>query len=100
MTQALMRTDYRLADSLEATSGQVFLTGTQALIRLALMQSARDDERGIRSAGFISGYRGSPLGGYDQALWQAKKHLAAQNIVFTPGVNEELAATATRRRFR
>jgi indolepyruvate ferredoxin oxidoreductase len=49
---------------------------------------------GLNTAGFISGYRGSPLGGYDQALWQAKKHLAAQNIVFQPGVNEELAATA------
>jgi indolepyruvate ferredoxin oxidoreductase len=49
---------------------------------------------GLNTAGFVSGYRGSPLGGYDQSLWAAKKHLAAQNIVFQPGVNEELAATA------
>jgi indolepyruvate ferredoxin oxidoreductase len=94
MTQALMRTDYRLADSLEATSGQVFLTGTQALIRLALMQSARDDEHGIRSAGFISGYRGSPLGMVDQAAWKAAALLDSSRVRFLPAINEELGATA------
>jgi indolepyruvate ferredoxin oxidoreductase len=55
---------------------------------------ARRGAAGLNTAGFISGYRGSPLGGYDQALWKAKKHLAQNHIVFQPGVNEELAATA------
>ncbi len=94
MTQALMRTDYRLADSLEATSGQVFLTGTQALIRLALMQAARDAAHGIGSAGFISGYRGSPLGMVDQAAWKAAALLDAERVRFLPAINEELGATA------
>jgi indolepyruvate ferredoxin oxidoreductase len=66
----------------------------QALVRLPMLQKKRDAMNGLNTAGFVSGYRGSPLGGYDQSLWQAKKHLAAQNIVFQPGVNEELAATA------
>ena len=70
------------------------MSGVQALVRLPLMQQARDAAQGVNTAGFISGYRGSPLGGYDQALWAAKTHLAAQHIVFQPGVNEELAATA------
>ena len=94
MTQALMRTDCRLADSFEATSGQVFLTGTQALIRLALMQAERDAERGIRSAGFISGYRGSPLGMVDQAAWKAAALLDSSRVRFLPAINEELGATA------
>jgi TPP-dependent indolepyruvate ferredoxin oxidoreductase alpha subunit len=66
----------------------------QALVRLPMLQRTRDAMAGLNTAGFISGYRGSPLGGYDQALWQAKKHLQAQHIVFQPGVNEELGATA------
>ena len=70
------------------------MSGVQALVRLPMLQRKRDAVVGLDTAGFISGYRGSPLGGYDQALWQAKKHLAAQNIVFQPGVNEELGATA------
>jgi indolepyruvate ferredoxin oxidoreductase len=94
MTQALLRPGYRLADALEATAGQVFLTGTQALIRLALMQAARDAESGIRSAGFISGYRGSPLGMVDQAAWKAQRLLDARGIRFLPAINEELGATA------
>ena len=64
--------DYRLQDNLAATSGAVFLTGTQALVRLLLMQRRRDEAAGLSTAGFISGYRGSPLGTYDLALWQAK----------------------------
>ncbi len=59
-----------------------------------MLQRERDLAAGLNTAGFISGYRGSPLGGYDQALWKAESHLTAQNIVFQPGVNEELAATA------
>ncbi|MEP7297238.1 MAG: indolepyruvate ferredoxin oxidoreductase family protein [Burkholderiales bacterium] len=83
-----------LDDKYALENGRALMSGTQALVRLPMLQKKRDALGGLNTAGFISGYRGSPLGGYDQALWQAKKHLAAQNIVFTPGVNEELAATA------
>src|SRR4051812_49755675 len=83
-----------LEDKYTLSSGRVFLTGTQALVRLAMMQRERDLAAGFNTAGFISGYRGSPLGGFDQALWKAKKHLGDHGIHFTPGVNEELAATA------
>ena len=83
-----------LDDKYALESGRAFMSGVQALVRLPMLQTQRDALAGLNTAGFISGYRGSPLGGYDQALWQAKKHLAAQNIVFQPGVNEELAATA------
>ena len=74
--------------------GRAFMTGTQALVRLPMIQRQRDLAAGLNTAGFISGYRGSPLGAYDQALWKAKKFLKENHIVFTPGVNEELAATA------
>ena len=83
-----------LDDKYSLGHGRAFMSGVQALVRLPMLQRARDAAAGLNTAGFISGYRGSPLGGYDQALWAAKKHLAAQNIVFQPGVNEELAATA------
>jgi indolepyruvate ferredoxin oxidoreductase len=72
----------------------VFLTGTQALIRLMMLQRVRDQRAGLNTAGFISGYRGSPLGGLDQSLWRAQKHLESHHIKFQPGVNEDLAATA------
>ncbi len=75
-------------------AGRVYLTGTQALARLPMMQRERDLAAGLNTAGFISGYRGSPLGGLDQTLWRAKKHLDAHHIKFQPGVNEDLAATA------
>ncbi|THF55633.1 indolepyruvate ferredoxin oxidoreductase family protein [Pseudothauera rhizosphaerae] len=88
------RTDYRLTDNLEATHGAVFLTGIQALVRLPLMQAALDRARGLHTAGFVSGYRGSPLGGYDQALWKAKTLLDAAGVQFLPAINEELAGTA------
>ncbi|MCA3028278.1 MAG: indolepyruvate ferredoxin oxidoreductase family protein [Rhodocyclaceae bacterium] len=74
--------------------GRVYLTGTQALVRLPMIQRQRDLAAGLNTAGFISGYRGSPLGAYDQALWKAKKFLKEKHVFFTPGVNEELAATA------
>jgi len=77
-----------------ATSGRVFLSGTQALVRLPMLQAQRDHAAGLHTAGFVSGYRGSPLGGLDQALWKAKPHLDAHRIVFQPAVNEDLAATA------
>jgi len=77
-----------------ASSGHVFLTGIQALVRLPMAQIRRDRAMGLNTAGFISGYRGSPLGGYDQQLFAARKHLEEYNIKFQPGVNEDLAATA------
>jgi indolepyruvate ferredoxin oxidoreductase len=83
-----------LDDKYVATSGRIYLSGVQALVRLALMQRLRDQAAGLNTAGFISGYRGSPLGGLDKALWRARKHLGANHIKFQPGVNEELAATA------
>jgi indolepyruvate ferredoxin oxidoreductase len=83
-----------LDDRYQLDSGRIFLSGTQALVRLALVQQARDAAAGLRTAGFISGYRGSPLGGFDQELWRAKKRLQQSDIIFVPGVNEELGATA------
>ena len=75
-------------------SGHVFMTGLQALVRLPMAQIRRDRAAGLKTAGFISGYRGSPLGGYDQQLFAARQHLEQYNIKFQPGVNEDLAATA------
>ena len=83
-----------LDDKYRATSGRIYLSGIQALVRLLLVQQRRDAAAGLRTAGFVSGYRGSPLGGLDEALWAAEPHLRAQGIKFLPGVNEELAATA------
>jgi len=83
-----------LDDKYALESGRAFMSGVQALVRLPMLQRARDAKQGLNTAGFVSGYRGSPLGGYDQALWTAQKHLAANHVVFQPGVNEELAATA------
>ncbi len=91
---ATLPTPVTLDDKYLLDHGRAFMTGTQALVRLPMIQRARDLAAGLNTAGFISGYRGSPLGGYDQALWKAKKHLADHHIHFTPGVNEELAATA------
>ncbi|MEI6718141.1 MAG: indolepyruvate ferredoxin oxidoreductase family protein, partial [Betaproteobacteria bacterium] len=83
-----------LDDKYSLDVGRAFMSGVQALVKLPMLQRQRDALQGKNTAGFISGYRGSPLGTYDQALWKAKKYLQAQNIVFQPGVNEELAATA------
>ena len=83
-----------LDDKYSLDHGRAFMSGVQALVKLPMLQRVRDRLQGKNTAGFISGYRGSPLGGYDQALWKASKYLKAQNIVFQPGVNEELAATA------
>ncbi|WP_416758716.1 indolepyruvate ferredoxin oxidoreductase family protein [Roseateles sp. So40a] len=85
---------YQLSDNLAALSGQVFLTGTQALVRLLLMQKAQDERQGLDTAGFVSGYRGSPLGMVDQQLWKAKKFLDKAAVNFLPAINEDLAATA------
>jgi indolepyruvate ferredoxin oxidoreductase len=83
-----------LDDKYSLDVGRAFMSGVQALVKLPMLQRQRDALQGKNTAGFISGYRGSPLGNYDQSLWKAKDHLKAQNIVFQPGVNEELAATA------
>ena len=83
-----------LDDKYILESGRVYLTGTQALVRLPMMQRQRDQAAGLNTAGYISGYRGSPLGGFDQALWQAKRFIKKSHIEFQPGTNEDLAATA------
>src|SRR2546423_7103204 len=83
-----------LEDKYTVERGRVFLTGTQALIRLLMLQRARDQMARLNTAGFVSGYRGSPLGGLDQTLFRAQKHLEQHHIKFQPGVNEDLAATA------
>jgi indolepyruvate ferredoxin oxidoreductase len=83
-----------LDDKYVSDTGRVYLTGIQALVRLALVQRRRDQAAGLNTAGFISGYRGSPLGGLDEALWKARSHLEAHHVKFQPGINEELAATA------
>ncbi|MFY0991689.1 indolepyruvate ferredoxin oxidoreductase family protein [Halomonas sp. C05BenzN] len=85
--------DYSLTDRYARDHGRIFLTGTQALVRIALRQAAMDRRDGRNTAGLISGYRGSPLGGVDQALWDAKEALDAGNIDFVPAINEDLAAT-------
>src|SRR3954468_14346713 len=81
---------YALTDNLAADSGAVFLTGTQALVRLSLMQRRRDQAVGLHTAGFVSGYRGSPLGMLDQQLWKAKNFLAVAGVEFLPAINEDL----------
>ena len=83
-----------LDDKYTLERGRVFLTGTQALIRLPMMQRQRDLAAGLNTAGFITGYRGSPLGSVDQTAAKARKHLEAHHVRFQPGVNEDLAATS------
>ncbi|CAM3938055.1 indolepyruvate ferredoxin oxidoreductase family protein [Bordetella muralis] len=83
-----------LEDKYTLTRGRIFITGTQALVRLPITQQLRDAEVGLNTAGYITGYRGSPLGGLDEQVGRAKKILQKHNIVFLPGVNEDLAATA------
>ncbi len=83
-----------LQDKYTLGAGRVYMTGTQALVRLVLMQRARDKSRGLNTAGYVSGYRGSPLGNVDREFWRAEKLLSPENIHFKPGVNEDLAATA------
>ncbi len=83
-----------LDDKYTLERGRAYMSGIQALVRLPMLQQARDAAAGLNTAGFISGYRGSPLGGLDLSLWKAKQHLAGHNIVFQPGLNEDLAATS------
>ena len=86
--------DVDLDDKYTRPRGRVFLTGIQALVRLVLTQRRRDLAAGHDTAGYVSGYRGSPLGGLDQQLWRAKAYLDRHHVVFQPGVNEDVAATA------
>ena len=86
--------DYQLDDNLTAENGRILISGTQALVRLTLMQARLDRARGWNTAGFVSGYRGSPLGGVDQALWKAQALLDEHQVRFMPAFNEELAAAA------
>jgi indolepyruvate ferredoxin oxidoreductase len=90
----IVRADFTLNERYEKESGVIFLSGIQALARLLLEQHRRDRRAGLNTGGFVSGYRGSPLGGLDQVLWQQKALLESHNVQFQPGVNEELAATA------
>ncbi len=86
--------DIKLDDKYTLDSGRVYLTGVQALTRLPMLQQQRDERAGLNTAGFISGYRGSPLGGLDKELWKANSYLEQHRISFQPGLNEDMAATA------
>jgi indolepyruvate ferredoxin oxidoreductase len=83
-----------LDDRFDLEKSPVLMNGTQALVRLMLMQKARDRAAGLNTAGLVTGYRGSPLGAVDMQMMRAKKHLDAADVVFQPGLNEDLAATA------
>jgi indolepyruvate ferredoxin oxidoreductase len=83
-----------LTTKFEAQTGRVYMSGIQALVRLLMVQSQRDRLAGVHTAGFVSGYRGSPLGGLDNMLWRMESALAENSVTFTPGLNEELAATS------
>ncbi len=83
----------QLDDKYTLTQGRIFITGTQALVRLSMTQRQRDQQEGHHTAGYISGYRGSPLGGLDDQLGKAKKYLEQHHTLFVPGINEDLAAT-------
>lgn len=85
-----------LDDKYALDTTRAYLTGIEALVRLPILQHQRDQERGLNTAGFVSGYRGSPLGSLDQSLWAAHTYLQKHNIRFQPGINEDLAATAVR----
>ncbi|MEE1655408.1 indolepyruvate ferredoxin oxidoreductase family protein [Microvirga sp. CF3062] len=94
MTSVPSLDDYRLSDRYARETGRVFLTGTQAIIRIVLDQAKRDRAAGLNTAGFVSGYRGSPLGGVDLEFWRVKEQIKEHRIEFLPAVNEDLAATA------
>ncbi len=89
-----MRHDVSLSDRFDLDRGEVLLNGTQALVRLMLMQKERDRRAGLDTAGFCTGYRGSPLGAVDVTMARARKVLEANDVTFKPGLNEDLAATA------
>jgi indolepyruvate ferredoxin oxidoreductase len=94
LANAINFDDVSLDDKFDLTKSKVFLTGTQAIVRLTLMQKERDRRAGLNTGGFVSGYRGSPLGGLDQQFYKTQRKLLASDVVFTSGLNEDLAATA------
>ncbi|MCC2111836.1 MAG: indolepyruvate ferredoxin oxidoreductase family protein, partial [Hyphomicrobiales bacterium] len=83
-----------LDDKFDLDRQHVYLSGTQAIVRLCLMQRARDEAAGLATGGYVTGYRGSPLGGIDQQFWRAAPVLRAADVHFQPAINEDLAATA------
>ena len=83
-----------LNDRFDLEKSPVLLNGTQALVRMMMMQGARDRAAGLNTAGYVTGYRGSPLGAVDLQMSKAEKVLSAYNVKFQPGLNEDLAATA------
>ena len=85
---------YSLENRYAAQSGRAYMTGTQAITRIVLDQARRDRQAGLNTAGFVSGYRGSPLGGVDLEMWRSRDLLKENRIEFLPAVNEDLAATA------
>ncbi|WP_133479632.1 indolepyruvate ferredoxin oxidoreductase family protein [Cognatilysobacter segetis] len=93
LTRSIADPDYTLDHTYSRVDGRIYLSGVQALVRLPLMQRLRDQAAGLNTGGFVSGYRGSPLGGFDLELWRAKKHLEGAGVKFTPGLNEDLGAT-------
>ncbi len=90
----MARTEASLSDKFDLTKELVLLTGAQASVRLMLMQHERDKRAGLNTAGYVSGYRGSPIATLEAQFQRAKKEIAARNVVFKPGINEDLAATA------
>jgi len=88
------RQEISLNDRFDLSKSPVLLNGTQALVRLMLMQAARDRAAGLDTAGYVTGYRGSPLGSVDLQMMKAKRELSAAQVLFQPGLNEDLAATA------
>jgi indolepyruvate ferredoxin oxidoreductase len=94
LNNPLPREHLDLSDKYDVQEGWIYITGTQALTRLPIQQALRDKAAGLITGGYISGYRGSPLGRYDMELWAQAQRLTDLNIKFVPGVNEELAATA------
>lgn len=90
----MSKSEFSLSDRFDLSKKQVLLNGTQALVRLMLMQAARDKSAGLNTAGLVSGYRGSPLGGVDLQMMREGKRLTESGVIFQPGLNEDLAATA------
>ena len=82
--------DVALDDKYTLEKGQIFVSGIQALVRLPMLQSQKDQAIGLNTAGFVTGYRGSPLGGLDQQLFLAQEHLTRERVKFVPAVNEEI----------
>jgi indolepyruvate ferredoxin oxidoreductase len=83
-----------LDDKYDLNCGRIFANGAQALVRATLMQKQIDEASGLNTAGYVSGYRGSPLGGVDLQFWKAKHWLQKSSVLFEPGINEDLVATA------